>query len=165
MRPGNSPQLACWSILAFGFQFYNHRHHSRWEDFVVYIYSFTGHPSRLCVRTFTTSIRSQCLARNPNEYIHIRLGKAKKKGAAQCAMVEGPRLELRSCDYQSQVLAGCTIPPYKVLFICPRKHQARVRKFYLYPTYQKVLALRLIELTWSTYIPYPASGSRSVRFR
>ena len=33
MRSGNSPQLACWSILAFGFQFYNHRHHSRWEDY------------------------------------------------------------------------------------------------------------------------------------
>ena len=26
MRSGNSPQLACWSILAFGFGCYNHTH-------------------------------------------------------------------------------------------------------------------------------------------
>ena len=48
-------------------------------------------------------------------------------------------------------------------FICPRKHQTRVCKFYLYPTYQKVLALRLIELTCSIYIPYPAFGRYSIQ--
>ena len=31
-------------------------------------------------------------------------------------MVEGPGLEPRLCDYQSQVLADYTIPPYKVLY-------------------------------------------------
>ena len=30
---------------------------SRWENGVVHICSLTGHPSRLCVRTFTTSIK------------------------------------------------------------------------------------------------------------
>ena len=57
-----------------------------------------------------------------------------------------------------------TWPPLHmvVLFICPRKHQTRVCKFYLYPTYRKVLALRLIELTCSIYIPYPAFGWCSV---
>ena len=58
MRPGNSPQLACWSILAFGFKCYNHRHQLQVGRFnVVHICSLTGHPSRLCVRTFTTSIK------------------------------------------------------------------------------------------------------------
>ena len=58
-----------------------------------------------------------------------------------------------------------TWPPLHivVLFICPRKHQTRVCKFYLYPTYQKVLALRLIELTCSIYIPYPAFGCHSIQ--
>ena len=82
MRPGNSPQLACWSILAFGFQCYNHRHHSRWEDL-----------------------------------------------AAHCAMVEGPGLEPRLCDYQSQVLADYTIPPYNGAFKLPTQAPSAGCKF------------------------------------
>ena len=117
MRSGNSPQLACWSILAFGFQCYNHRHHSRWED----------------------------------------LGRAVRDGT------KGGTRTHEISKLSVWCLANLATFVYMVLFICPRKHPARVRKFYLYPTYQKVLALRLIELTCSIYIPYPASGRRSVQ--
>ena len=68
----------------------------------------------------------------PTDIYIVRLGKTKKKVPrnARCAMVEGPEIEPRSCDYQSHVLTNCTIPPYKVLFICPRKHPARVSCIY-----------------------------------
>ena len=76
---------------------------------------------------------------------------------------KGWDLNPRFPNYQFGALP--TWPPLHmvVLFICPRKHQTRVCKFYLYPTYRKVLALRLIELTCSTYIPHPAFGRRSIQ--
>ncbi len=57
-------------------------------------------------------------------------------------VVEGPRLELRSCDYQSQVLAGCTIPPYNGAFYLPTQAPSMSKsKFILYPTYLKGVLL------------------------
>ena len=124
---------------------------------MVCIYSLTRGPQWRST-TFTISITGKSNTWRPfstNIYMILQ--------SAQSAMVEGPGLEPRSDDYQSPVLTSCTIPPYKVLFICPRKHPARVCKFYLYPTYKKVLALRLIELTCSIYIPYPAFGRYSIQ--
>ena len=116
MRSGNSPQLACWSILAFGFQYYNHRHHSRWEDL-----------------------------------------------AAHCAMVEGPGLEPRLCDYQSQVLADYTIPPYNGAFKLPTQAPSAGTQVFTFIQLAKVFALSISNFTCSIYIPYPASGRRSIQ--
>ena len=125
---------------------------------------FNGAPqSTLCTNFHHKHQGNKCLARNPNKHIWYDLVKTKKKGVAQCAMVQttgfGPVTTRLSVVYSTN---WATLA-YMVLFICPRKHPARVCKFYLYPTCQKVLALRLIELTWSIYIPYPASGRHSVQ--
>ena len=47
------------------------------------------------------------------------LVKTKKKGAAQCAMVERPGLGPELCDYQSQVLTNYTTSPYNGAFHLP----------------------------------------------
>ena len=86
---------------------------------MVHICSFTGHPSGFCVPTFTTSIKGENAWRAIPTNIYDTTWLKPRRKAAHCAMVEGPGIEPRSCDYQSHVLTNCTIPPYKVLFYLP----------------------------------------------
>ena len=155
MRSGNSPQLACWSILAFGFQCYNHRHHSRWEDFVVCICSLTGHPSGLCVPTFTTSI-IECLARNPNKHILDFTVRAVRDGAND---------RVRTCDHTiiSRVLYQLSYACIYGAFYLPTQAPSAGKQVFTFIQLAKVFALSISNFTCSIYIPYPASGRRSVQ--
>ena len=80
---------------------------------MVYIHSLTRGPQWRST-TFTISITGKSNTWRPfstNVYMISQL--------AQSAMVEGPGLEPRLYDYQSQVLTNYTIPPYKGAFYLP----------------------------------------------
>ena len=105
----NSPQLACWTILAFGFVRLNHRHHLQVVGLTRY-----------------------------------------------CAMVQTCGLEPQttrvSDGHSSQLNYICISSPL---------HGGDTARNLTSIQFHKVLAFSLIELTWSTYIPYPAFGLRS----
>ena len=97
------------------------------------------------------------LAPVPNKYIHDFTVRAVRDGAND---------RVRTCDHTiiSRVLYQLSYACiYGAFYLPTQAPSAGKCKFYLYPTYQKVLALRFIELTWSTYIPYPASGRHSIQ--
>ena len=113
----NPPSADCWSILAFGFAYVNHRHRLQVGECVVCICFLTGHPSRFCVRTFTTSITGlQMLGAQSQQTYTIRFGRSQEERFAHCAMVERPGLGPESCDYQSHVLTSYTTSPYNGAF-------------------------------------------------
>lgn len=73
-------------------------------------------------------------------------------------MVEGPGLEPRLCDYQSQVLTNYTIPPCNGAFYLPTQAPSAGTQVFTSTKLAKMPALMLQQVYPSIYIPRSALG-------
>ena len=130
---------------------------------MVHICSLTGHPSRLCVRTFTTSIKGTNAWRAIpiNIYDTTWLKPRRKVRAVR----DGANDRVRTCDHTiiSRVLYQLSYACIYGAFYLPTQAPSAGKQVFTFIQLAKVFALSISNFTCSIYIPYPASGRRSVQ--